>query len=310
MHDKPEHRRSGQVVQHDEKISPSADNRRRLRSLTAMYGDGMPAMPHSVFRLNELLSHGVLNLNAVVQVLSSDVSLSAQVIRLANRFAGKEDDRPYRLEDCVVLLGAARLRNLVLTSPLAPIDHAIAARVGALFQHCNLAARFGERIAEACGHPEPHKAYVAGLLHDLGELPCIAASESGQCCESDEFDHCSVGSWLARTWNLPTFLIDVIEYHHKPLGARRDPFLVTIVAAADEACRACGVGLCMEPSAGVPDDCISVLDRHLGWLSESRRLSLAQALKNEFLSWVKFPAETAEVESAMKGNMEPWQSAL
>lgn len=311
MYNKPECRCSGQVRQHDPEISLSADNYRWLWSLTTRYGDGLPAMAHSVFRLNDLLSQSVLDLKAVVQVLSVDVSLSAQVIRQANTLATEEDDRPYRFEDCVVLLGVARLRNLVLTAALAPTDHTTTTQWTALSQHCNLAARFAERIATACGYSEPRKAYVAGLLHDLGELPCIAIRESGQYSDSDEYDHCVVGSWLAKLWNLPRFLVDVIEYHHAPGGARRDPLLVKIVAAADEACRACGVSLSRKPSAHIPEnDCIAVLNRHLGWLTESRKVSLANALKSEFSSWVKFSVETAEVGNAMKGNIELWQSVL
>jgi HD-like signal output (HDOD) protein len=310
MYGKPENNIVAPSVPHEDSIPVADEKRRKLWSLAVRYADGLPAVSGSIFRLNDLLSQSATDLKAIVRVLSMDPSMSAQVVRLANSGSGQNEEAPYRLDECAVLLGVSRLRSLVLTTALAPTDYAAATMFHALCQHCHLTSRFGERIAQACGHPEPYKANIAGLLHDLGELPVYL--ERRQCGEDggSYLDHCFVGGWLAKLWNLPAFLIDVIEHHHDPTKARRDPFLAVVTAAADEVSRVYGVGLQIKPAAHLASDSTTVLDRYLTCLSQQRRHALADVLQGEFLEWVKAPVEIEPAEGDMEGKWELWQSAL
>jgi hypothetical protein len=47
-------------------------------------------------------------------------------------------------------------------------------------------------------------------------------------------DHCKVGRWMGVSWNYMPSFIDVFEFHHAPEKAQHDPYLVGIVAAADQ----------------------------------------------------------------------------
>ena len=117
------------------------------------------------------------------------------------------------------------------------------------WQHSILTALLSSRIARET-HPESvERAYLAGLLHDVGKLPLlVAAHEQREVAEDllvaphDEpererayfgLDHKEVGRWMALSGNLPGWMIDVLTHHHDHASATEDPTLVAIVATAD-----------------------------------------------------------------------------
>jgi HD-like signal output (HDOD) protein len=52
-------------------------------------------------------------------------------------------------------------------------------------------------------------------------------------------DHATLGSWLAKRWDLPASLVESISYHHRPLDVlalappSREPVLTAMVHLAD-----------------------------------------------------------------------------
>ena len=264
-----------------------------LWPLVSQYSAGLPAVSRTVFRLNELLSVTPVDLRAVIETVRRDPSVAARVLQMVAEVSGTEDSY-CTLGECIVLLGISRLRNLVLTTPMAPSDPLIATQIEALWQHSRLASQLAERVAHECGHPEPERAAIAGLLHDIGKFPQLlaASADSGH---SGLPLHCQIGARLATVWKLPLFLIDAIENHHAPAASRRDPFIVSLTAVADEVCLACGVTLqsaCISPA--LTFDCKEVLTRHLPCLSEVRKTALAEALQSEFMRWVNSPSTVDE----------------
>lgn len=202
--------------------------------LVDTYLNGLPAMPSPVFRLNTLLSSTPVTLRDVSEVISGDLSIAAQVLRLTSLEYGPEADIS-KLDDCVVLLGIRRLRDLVLTMPLLPSDAAILGELNALWQHSRATALLSERIAFEFEYAQPSRAYVAGLLHDIGKVPLILrGGERKPGGSAVEVEHSLLGAALAEKWGLPPYLAEVIKHHHDPEAAGRDSFLVAVVAAADQ----------------------------------------------------------------------------
>lgn len=87
-------------------------------------------------------------------------------------------------------------------------------------------------IEPSRGTPQRLKAYLAGLLHDIGRLILNhLAPESAACfarmiaggveCQFAEmllcgFDHCEAGAQVLREWNLPEAFVNAIGHHHDP----------------------------------------------------------------------------------------------
>ena len=113
-------------------------------------------------------------------------------------------------------------------------------------------------VARKINLGDPAKAYLAGLLHDIGiivnlwVLPQefraayeIAKSEGIPLNEAEQrsmgFTHCDSGRLLAENWALSADLIEVVSHHHSPEQATHDVALVALVHIADLLCRMSGL---------------------------------------------------------------------
>ncbi len=287
---------------------PEAKQSRRL-ALMASLSDGLPTLPAYVFELNSLLATTPVNLKRVGEVIRTDPSLSAQVIRLCNSAFLGFRERVKSIEHAVVLLGSERLRTLVLTCSLVEYaGHRLMSEdIQSFWQHCFLTATLGERLARGIAYPQPEQAYIAGLLHDIGALPLLIisssdANKSGEpsseswgesiTLERERFgtDHCEVGHWIGVSWNFPRSLLEVMVNHHDPRNAKQDQPLVGAVAAADQFCVQRGVVLGATPpelpvSSANPNQ--EILAACLPTLDPTQVAKLGELLETDFLHLIQ-----------------------
>jgi len=206
-----------------------------------------------VLDLNALLSSATVDLKKVGNVIRTDPSLSAQVLRLCNSALFGLRRRVISIEQAAILIGTERLRTLVLTCSVMQFagKRLPVSKLLAFWQHSFLCALLSERIARQVDYFEKEQAYLGGLLHDIGQLPLwilVLEEQARQKAVPPEdwpdnlalernyfgMDHCKVGRWMAVAWNFMPSFIDVFEHHHEPERAEHDPYLVGIVAVADQ----------------------------------------------------------------------------
>jgi putative nucleotidyltransferase with HDIG domain len=230
-----------------------AEQERRKKRLTGILSQDLPTLQNYVMDLNALLSSPTVDLKKVGKVIRTDPSLSAQVLRLCNSALFGLRRRVISIEQAAILLGTERLRTLVLTCSLMQFagKRVPPEKLVVFWQHSFLTALLSERIARQVDYFEKEQAYLCGLLHDIGQLPLsiLVLEEEGKkrrlppsdwldnaAIERDYFgmDHCKVGRWMAVAWNFMPSFVDVFEYHHTPERAEHDPYLVGIIAAADQ----------------------------------------------------------------------------
>lgn len=281
----------------------------RKLALMAALSDGLPTLPAYVFELNSLLSAARVDLKHVVEVIRTDPSLTAQLLRLCNSAFMGVRNRVTKIEHAVTLVGTERLRTLVLTCSLIEhMGHRVASEdIQAFWQHCFLTAALSERLARAIAYPQPEQAYLAGLLHDIGTLPLLVVTsaewpvrENMTSCgwsESVELerqrfgiDHCEVGRWIGTSWNFSPALLEVMVSHHSPREATKDPLLVGVVAAADQFCVRRGVvqgGMPPEPAEDTNNRDLLILQVCLPMLKPEVGKRLAEMLAADFLHLIQ-----------------------
>src|SRR5271169_2523603 len=128
----------------------------------------------------------------------------------------------------------------------------------AFWEHSLGCALVCRHFARKISYPDPSKAYLAGLLHDLGiivnlwVLPkefCAAfevARTEGIPLDEAElrilgFTHCESGRLLADKWDLSSDLREVVSLHHTPQQSRDHAGLVALVELSDLLCRMSGL---------------------------------------------------------------------
>jgi len=288
--------------------NPEARQSRKL-SLMAALSDGLPTLPAYVFELNSLLAATPVNLKRVAEVIRTDPSLTAQLLRLCNSAIMGLRERLTRVEHAVMLVGTERLRTMVLTCSLIEyVGHRVASEdIQSFWQHCFLTAALSERLARGVAYLQPEQAYLAGLLHDIGALPLLMIASTGSQepenmaiyawgesveLEREHFgiDHAEVGRWIGVSWNFSPSLLEVMVSHHHPREGTQDPYLVGMVAAADQFCVRRGIVLggappeLTEPS-GNQDQVI--LQSCMPQLKPGEADKLAEMLESDFLHLIQ-----------------------
>jgi putative nucleotidyltransferase with HDIG domain len=284
---------------------------KRKQRLLDVLSKGLPTLPNYVLDLNALLGSASVDLKKVGAVIRTDPSLSAQVLRLCNSALFGLRRRVISIEQAAVMLGTERLRTLVLACSVMQFagKRLNGPQMSTFWQHSFLCALLSERVARQVDYFEKEQAYLAGLLHDIGQLPLwilIVEEEAKKrplppagwtdnvAVERNYFgmDHCKVGRSMAVAWNFMPSFIDVFENHHHPDRAQHDPYLVGIVAAADRflltqtatpapavADAAQNSPLVSAPETEEP----SFLQDCLPLLAESERAAVIEILQTEYI---------------------------
>lgn len=233
---------------------------------------GLPTLPVYLFELNSLLDSSPVDLKRVTHLVRTDPSLTAQILKVCHSL-------PYaspvsRIEEAVVVVGVDRLRALALTCSLASSARR---EMEFFWQHSLFTAVLSQKVAEWTAYPDPEKAYLAGLIHDLGALAWLAgAGRKDQARDN--------GVMIAMAWNFPVDLAEVMEWHEEPDQARIDPELTGIVSFAEQYAERCGMGVAqseprfhrptLQEAAELALDCLPEVED-----AEARRLALMVELE-------------------------------
>jgi len=223
----------------------------------------MPAIPAVFLPLLRLLNNSVeeVKVDEVVRLVSYDGTIAAQCLRLAGSPLFGMVQPPKSIKGAVMSLGLRRVETILLTCCLGQafpvkkwaLDPAV------FWRHslgCAMVCRkFAERLAAA----DHEKAYMAGLLHDIGFMVnCLAFSkefakamerayqEEIPLHEAEQatmgFTHCETGQALAEKWKLADDIVDVIAHHHAVEQSQKSKPLVALVHLSDLLCRMRGLG--------------------------------------------------------------------
>jgi len=222
-----------------------------------------PSIPTVFLPLLELLNAPPeeVKLEEIIKLVSYDNTIAAQCLRVASSPLFGLSKPPESIKGAVISLGLRRVETILLTCCLG---QAFPAKQWALdptlfWRHslgCAMVCRkFSEKLSAADGD----KAYMAGLLHDIGFMVnCLAFSKDFSTTVEralreqiplDEaeravmgFTHCETGHALAEKWHLSDDIMQVIAHHHNPEQCQEGKPLVALVHLSDLLCRVRGLG--------------------------------------------------------------------
>ncbi len=166
----------------------------------------------------------------IAGVLKQEPLLAARLLSIANSpfygMSGKIDD----IESASVILGNNIIRNILLSAGALESFPATAERKN-IWSHSLKVATVAEFL-EKQTQQDQGKAYIVGLLHDVGKFilldtfpeyhSLIEAENSMECDSIDEetkllgISHALVGAKIIGKWNLPEDIQELIETHHQP----------------------------------------------------------------------------------------------
>ena len=205
----------------------------------------MPAMPQVLLRFFNAAGSDTTSTDALASLVLQDPALSARILTAANSAAFRRGAELRSIKQSLTVLGTRMVRTiascLLVQSAFQRVPGADARELAGFWRHSLLVAELARGVAAelAWGDDEAEEAYLAGLLHDVGQLlllgglgdayGAILARDPGEDGLSElersvlDTDHGAVGAWFVDQWELPSLMADAILFHH--LAADKAPGL-------------------------------------------------------------------------------------
>lgn len=208
-------------------------------SLVGNAGD-LISMPDVFIRINDLAQDPTSSAVDFSRVIEQDAALTARLLKIVNSPYYGFPSSINTISRAITIIGIRDLRDLVLATTtvnaLTKIDSNCFS-VNNFWSHSLHCAVIARILAEFRQEIHAERFFVAGLLHDIGNLVMHQGlgslcqqvmdriAETGEATYTAEkaiigFTHADVGAALARAWNLPADIIDIIQYHHEPTKAQ------------------------------------------------------------------------------------------
>jgi len=222
-----------------------------------------PSLPGVTTKLLSLLDDPNAAVGEIEEILRMDPGLTANVLKLSNSAYFGFASGIGSVHKAIVLLGAKRLMQLVMTScvnsemnkPVPGYD----LPPGEMWRHSIAVSVAAEGLIEELNAPEADEIFTAALLHDVGKLvlgefvkddiekieKIASKNVSFEVAEQIALgtDHAEIGAKILENWGLPPGIVSAVRWHHDPDAADETSILIDIVHVANVLCLMIGIGI-------------------------------------------------------------------
>jgi HD-like signal output (HDOD) protein len=217
----------------------------------------LPSLSTTAAKVMEVCNNPETSPNDLNRVISMDLVLTGQVLKLTNSAYYSLRHPISSLTRAIVMLGINTVKNLVLSFAILEQMRTrrsfLALSVEDFWTHSLCVGVTAKCLSAAKGIrlSDQEEFFVCGLLHDLGKIPLnyqfpeqyIQALNMAKRTQRPLFhservvfgiDHGAIGRLIAEKWRLSPAVIEALCFHHRPEAARESYHqLVFIVALAD-----------------------------------------------------------------------------
>ena len=217
----------------------------------------MPPFPAVAREIYEVSNRPTASMDELASIAHRDAFIAGRILRIANSAHYGFRQPATTLRDGIVRIGTKELRNILFVLGMKGGTfraEGFSAIAEAAWQHSLTCAIAASMLATYTGRAERHRAFLAGLVHDVGVPVVLKAfvqlvktkkvrhQEAVKAYASvAEALHAEAGGLVSGRWRLDDGLKDVISQHHHPERATCERDLVFLVAVADEAARRAAV---------------------------------------------------------------------
>lgn len=224
----------------------------------------LPSLPQLLLRIVEAVHDEQKGLPDLADLIRQDAAITARLLEAANSSYFNTRSQPCpTLERALLMLGLENVKTLVVTAAMQQFIGSVArprhAFLKLFWRQSLVAANFAQVLAGLTSYRNPSGAYLAGLLHQVGQIVLLTVHEERwlslwrSAANPQELallerqqlgrDHCEIGAALVEGWHGTGLMADAIRFSLEPAAAVQDAnHLVKIT------------NLSAALSAGQPDD--------------------------------------------------------
>ncbi|MCP4367537.1 MAG: HDOD domain-containing protein [Deltaproteobacteria bacterium] len=221
-----------------------------------------PSLPGATTKLLSLLDDSNAAVAEIEEILRMDPGLTANVLKLSNSAYFGFPSEIGSVRKAIVLLGAKRLIQLVMTSCVNSVMNQSVPGYdlppGEMWRHSIAVSVAAEGLIQELNAHESDEIFTASLLHDAGKLilgefvkddikkieKIVSKDVSFEVAEQIALgtDHAEVGAKILENWGLPREIVSAVRWHHNPEAADETSTLIDIVHVANVLCLMIGIG--------------------------------------------------------------------
>lgn len=197
--------------------------------------EGLYLLPEVYQQLSWLLDGNECNIIELEELISYDPVMSARLFGIANGplFSGQPVES---ISAAISRVGINRLRRVLISTTATHVFANVGAEMVEMdnyWHHSVSCALAGEFLARRLKCEAPQRLFIAGLMHDIGQLviyqtiPDLAIQVLRKAGELESyryrmeqeiigFTHAEVGQELLSRWQLPLMIRKAVEFHHEP----------------------------------------------------------------------------------------------
>ncbi|MGE4422418.1 MAG: HDOD domain-containing protein [Pseudodesulfovibrio sp.] len=212
----------------------------------------LASFPDIFFRIKEVLEDDAASADRIAKVVSTDVGLSAKLLKLVNSPLYGFPQTIDSISRAVALVGGKELSTLALGISAINYFKDIPPELvdmQSFWRHSITCGIFARMLAGTQSGLSPERFFIGGLLHDVGRLilfkklpyasteamlfareNCLPLVEAEMAVM--ELCHTDISKPLLAAWKFPESLAVMINYHHNPMEYP-NPLEPAIVHVAD-----------------------------------------------------------------------------
>lgn len=220
----------------------------------------LPSIPQVLLRLIEACHKVDVSFEELAEIIQKDAALSARIIAVANSAAYAQWNEIKDFNRLLVVLGLNTIKTIAITS----VVHQFFSRfnpefgrwMGRFWRGSLSCAYSAKSLARLTGYESLDEAYLAGLLHKIGQLVFVKKNpaEYPEILLNTEFEKelitreqelfgvtcAEVGAFLISEWDPDSFISDAVLYQYETAEAVLDsPRLVKLVNIAHKMSEYC-----------------------------------------------------------------------
>lgn len=189
-------------------------------------------LPDAVFQIKRLIDDHSADMQDIANVINFDPALTMQILKIANSALYKFPNKIDSITKAMQVIGTNSVYDLVVAFSICRTFSTINSDVINLetfWENSVYCALLSKYLADKLAVREPERLFVAGLLHNIGELIMVQFNPNvaRKCAQFNETDlpvslqrkylgssYADIGATLIRMWGIPESIAAPIRNQH------------------------------------------------------------------------------------------------
>lgn len=188
------------------------------------------AMPSVIVKVLNVMKKPTVSMKELGDLVMYDQSLTIKILALVNSAYYGFSQQISSISIALSLLGMVKVKNIIVAVAMKPMMTNAGDKE--LWKHSIRVAAGCEYLATLTKIMDSDEAFIAGFIHDIGKIVLHMSNpklytrinqlvlEGADILETEhkffDSDHVKTGSLLAKRWQLPILLANIVSYHHNP----------------------------------------------------------------------------------------------